>query len=283
MSETNPSDTCSLCKVSFKVKFGNLGKQRHSSSENLFKPSQRQDCFGVQLSEICSQVGFPFMQDSLRFSDHVCNPCGRKICNLGQLYEFVKAANASFTGTPIQRSKQTLAAPEKASPSRRKSKSVHVNSPAAKKQAREASPSKSRKSLAFSGEISALFTSFQRHDEMLSRLNIDNLPNDGVKKVYLNLSGNVSVRGPQDSQMKTLIKNIAAEKWHEVSKTIILKHKKNCALTEKWNQQRYFKRIQRVLELKQYFGCAKSRRAGWLLKQVIFRGSENLMSSLGSL
>lgn len=61
---------------------------------------------------------------------------------------------------------------------------------------------------------------------MLSRLNIDNLPNDGVKKVYLNPSGNVSVRGPQDSQMKTLIKNIAAEKWLEVSKTIILKHKK---------------------------------------------------------
>ena len=205
MSVTNPSDNCRLCKASFKVKFGNLGKQSHSSSENLFKPSKRQDCFGVQLSEICSQVGLPLVKDSLRFSDRVCNPCGRKIRNLGQLYEFVKAANTSLTGTPIQRSKRTLATPEKASPSWRKSKSVRVNSPAAMKPAREASPAKSRKSLAFSGEISALSTSLQRHDEMLSRLNVDNLPNDGVKIVYLNPSENVTVRSPQDSQTKTLI------------------------------------------------------------------------------
>ena len=187
MSETNPSDNCRFCKVSFKVKFGNLGKQSHSSSENLFKPSKRQDCFGVRLSEICSQVGLPFVQDSLRFPDRVCNPCGRKIHNLGQLYEFVKAANTSLTDTPIQRNKRTLATPEKASPSWRKSKSVRVNSPAAKKPAREASPAKSLKSLAFSGET----TSLQRHDEILSRLNVDNLPNDGVKIVYLNPSGNV--------------------------------------------------------------------------------------------
>ena len=191
MSETNPSDNCRFCKVSFKVNFGNLGKQSHSSSENLFKPSKRQDCFGVRLSEICSQVGLPFVQDSLRFPDRVCNPCGRKIRNLGQLYEFVKAANTSLTDTPIQRSKRTLAMPEKASPSWRKSKSVRVNSPAAKKPAKEASPAKSLKSLACSGETSALSTSLQRHDEILSRLNVDNLPNDGVKIVYLNLSGNV--------------------------------------------------------------------------------------------
>ena len=191
MSETNPSDNCRFCKVSFKVKFRNLGKQSHSSSENLFKPSKRQNCFGVRLSEICSEVGLPFMQDSLRFSDRVCNPCGWKIRNLGQLYEFVKAANTSLTDTPIQRSKGTLATPEKASPSWRKSKSVRVNSPAAKKPAREASPAKSSKSLAFCGENSALSMSLQRYDEILSRLNVDNLPNDGVKIVYLNPSGNV--------------------------------------------------------------------------------------------
>ena len=140
MSETNPSDNCRFCKVSFKVKFGNLGKQSHSSSENLFKPCKRQGCFGVRLSKICSQVGLPFVQDSLLFSDRVCNPCGWKISNLGQLYEFVKAANTSLRVTPIQRSKRTLATPEKASPSRRKSKSVCVNSSAAKKPVKEASP-----------------------------------------------------------------------------------------------------------------------------------------------
>ena len=42
--------------------------------------------------------------------------------------------------------------------------------------------------------------------------------------MYLNPTGNVIVRSPQDSQTKTLIKNIASEKWPEVSNAI-LKHK----------------------------------------------------------
>lgn len=117
---------------------------------------------------------------------------------------------------------------------------------------------------------------------MLSRLNVDNLPDDGVKIVYLNPSENVIVRSPQDSQTKTLIKNIAFEKWREVSNAI-LKHEEIVPETEEWNLQSYFKRIQRVLEIGQYVGSAKSRRAGWLLQQVIFRGEKNLLSSLVSL
>ena len=58
---------------------------------------------------------------------------------------------------------------------------------------------------------------------MLSRLNVENLPNDGVKIVYLNQSGNVIVRIPRDSQTQTLVKNIASIKWREVSNAI-LKH-----------------------------------------------------------
>ena len=42
--------------------------------------------------------------------------------------------------------------------------------------------------------------------------------------VYLNPSGNVTMRSPQDSQAnETLIKNIAAKKWCEVSNAV-LKH-----------------------------------------------------------
>lgn len=58
MSERRPSDSCRICKSSFKVKFGNIpGKQVYSSSENLFKPSQRKDSLGVVLAEVCSRVG----------------------------------------------------------------------------------------------------------------------------------------------------------------------------------------------------------------------------------
>lgn len=83
-----------------------------------------------------------------------------------------------------------------------------------KKLSKEASPTKSPKSLAFYGKIPLFPRRFKGiMTEMLGRLNVDNLPNDGVKIVYLNPSGNVTMRSPQDSQTKTLIKNIAAEKW----------------------------------------------------------------------
>ena len=41
-------DYCRLCTISFKVKFGsNLGKQSHSSSENLFWPSNERIALGL--------------------------------------------------------------------------------------------------------------------------------------------------------------------------------------------------------------------------------------------
>ena len=60
-SDSSLSDYCRLCTISFKVKFGsNLGKQGHSPSENLFRPSKRKDCFEVVSAEICKEVGLPF-------------------------------------------------------------------------------------------------------------------------------------------------------------------------------------------------------------------------------
>ena len=35
-------------------------------------------------------------------SDRVCNPCGRKIRNLGQFYQFIKTANTSKANTPVR-------------------------------------------------------------------------------------------------------------------------------------------------------------------------------------
>ena len=76
------SDSCRIRKSSFEVKFGNIsGKQVYSSSENLFKPSQRKDSLGVVL------------HDPTAYSDRVCYPCVRKIRSLDQLFEFVKAGN----------------------------------------------------------------------------------------------------------------------------------------------------------------------------------------------
>jgi len=91
----------------------------------------------------------------------------------------------------------------------RKSKSVRVYSPAAKKLSKEASPTKLPKSLALVWRKFCSFHVALRPDEVLSQLNVDNLLNNGVKIVkYLNLLGNMTLRSPQDSQIKTLIKTL---------------------------------------------------------------------------
>ena len=96
------------------------------------------------------------MQDSSRFSDRVCNPCGRKIRNLGQLYHFVKSATTT-TSTPVKTSKRNLDTPDKASPPWRKSKSVHVSSPIGKTPLREVPPlTRSKKSLVFENAVNTL-------------------------------------------------------------------------------------------------------------------------------
>ena len=51
-----------ICTNSFKGKFGSdLGKQGHSSSKNLFRPSKRKDCFGVVSTKTRKEVGLPFV------------------------------------------------------------------------------------------------------------------------------------------------------------------------------------------------------------------------------
>ena len=65
------------------------------------------------LAEICKEVGLPFVH-SMQYSDPVCNPCGWKIRNLGQLYQFIKAT--SKASTPV-----ILDTSDKGSPPWRKS------------------------------------------------------------------------------------------------------------------------------------------------------------------
>ena len=118
-----------------------LGQQNESSASRL--------CWLV-----CKEVGLLLVQDSTQYFDRVCNPCGRWICNLGQFYQFIKAAITSTASTPFKSGKLTLDKPGKASPAWRKSRSVPVNSRAAKSPSIEGSTSatkgKSRKSLLFS-------------------------------------------------------------------------------------------------------------------------------------
>ena len=72
---------------------------------------------------------------------------------------------------------RSLATPEKASPSFRKAKLVQVNSPKVETSSGMSKQAKKlHKSLAFTGESSSMSTPTEKEEEMLRRLNIDDLP-----------------------------------------------------------------------------------------------------------
>ena len=103
---------------------------------------------------------------------------------------------------------------------------VCVYSPASKTPLREVNTT--RKSLAFGTEN--MVSASAAADEMLRKLNVDDLPQTGlqVKVVYRNPSGQVIARIPRDEESKALVRNIAFEKWREAS-NVVLKHKEIAA------------------------------------------------------
>ena len=44
----------------------------------------------------------------MQYSDRVCNPCGRKIRNFGQFYQFIRAAITSMASTQLRAAKILL-------------------------------------------------------------------------------------------------------------------------------------------------------------------------------
>ena len=130
MSE-NPNDYCRVCNCNFKVQFGASRKKGSISFENIYKPSERKDSLGVVLANVCRDVGIPIPKDSSK-SNKVCNPCGRKIRNLGTLYDFVRGRVR--VEEESNRSKRQLKTPDKQIPSWRKPKRVNqTKSPSSRK------------------------------------------------------------------------------------------------------------------------------------------------------
>ena len=125
------------------------------------------------LPDTCRAVGVEVVYDSELFSDRLCNPCARKITNLGTLYQLVQSSmgsEAAACKTPpkqrINASKRLLETQTGSSPCR---KSVRVNSAKA-----------SRNSL-----FARTAEQFQQalKECIDSNLNIDDLPTDGHFKL----------------------------------------------------------------------------------------------------
>ena len=73
-----PSDRCRVCRCNFRVKFGNISQ-----------PGKSRFILG-QFSRIFAAVGVEVVENSQLYSDRVCNPCARKIRNLGTLFELIR-------------------------------------------------------------------------------------------------------------------------------------------------------------------------------------------------
>ena len=107
---------------SFKVKCGNS----NISTENLFNPSKRKDCKGEILAQNLQRAGFEVVKCE-KHSSRVCNPCARKIRDLGSLYSFVQESlqgriteiTAATPPKSTSANKRLLDTPEGKSPSRK--------------------------------------------------------------------------------------------------------------------------------------------------------------------
>ena len=80
-----PSDKCRVFETDFKIKYGipNGKREYQQSTENLFRPRQRKECFSqVILAKICRSVSIT-VDGSKAISDRICcSPCARNLGNL---------------------------------------------------------------------------------------------------------------------------------------------------------------------------------------------------------
>ena len=80
------NDVCRVCETNLWVKYGSSTAK---SFVNLFKPSLRDDSFGVVWAEGLRNIAGITVIDSVRSSQLACNVCLRKIKNLCELLEFI--------------------------------------------------------------------------------------------------------------------------------------------------------------------------------------------------
>ncbi len=254
-----PSDNCRVCKCSFKTKYGTSCSR--ISTENLFKCSKRAGLEGTRLSDIFAGLNIELLRDPNLYSERVCNPCARKIRNLGQLFALINSSvnvNSSDATLETQSrdkptAKRTLNTPEKTSPAWRCSKTKRVYSPGK-------SPSvatTSRRSLHFEKEdesyASTPTVASSSIIQQTSALNIDDLPESGlqIKVLVIQPNGDVIVRIPQDEKLKLLVKHTAYKNWKSAA-NIIVKH------DELLNELRHSVRQVAASEFKSYGADSES-------------------------
>lgn len=161
---------------------------------------------------MCAGIGIELIQNNEQLSDRCCNPCARKVRDLGQLHAFIlNNANGQCKNPekPKSANKRQLDTPNKSRPAWRKNKAARMCKPPTPK---------SRKCLNMSENIDPASSkkNIPRKDDYLEIfLNVDDLPEDGlqVKVVTRMANGQVIVRIPREEETKILVKHIALRNW----------------------------------------------------------------------
>ena len=192
---------------------------------NLFKPSLRDESFGVVWAERLRNVAGTTVIDSVRCSQLACNVCLRKIKNLCELLEFISKRLRSEQQTADREndakncdvleegSKRkflvVLSLTSKSSPP---NKSSSIRSPG-----KEGQNTWVRKSLGFDNSTKQGEFSKAMYSHLLSWCNVYDLDtlqgSAAIKVVMCYPNGDVSVKSKFDRESQNIIRNISLGKW----------------------------------------------------------------------
>jgi len=220
-----PNNFCRICKLSLTAKYGSL--VQHLSSQNMFKPSQRKDSYGIILSDLCGEIQIMVKSDS-NLSVKVCNTCSRKVQRVYQLYQEVKtkinephinyeAVTPASPASVLQanNNKRQLLTPDRGDgPGDRKSSRV------------ESMPSRSKKRLFNTNEMSSEKEQTYDDGNVLSKLNVDGLKTcegrsaSKMKVLIVHPNGDVVVRNPTNEKTVQIIRNLCLSNWTAVANGI---------------------------------------------------------------
>lgn len=224
--ENCANNVCRVCETNLWVKYGSSTAK---SFVNLFKPSLRDESFGVVWAERLRNVAGITVIDSVRCSQLACNVCFRKIKNLCELLEFISKRLGSEQQTADRENdakncdvleegtkRKFLAVLSPTSKSSPPNKSSRIRSPG-----KEGQNTWVRKSLGFDNSTKQGEFSKAMHSHLLSRCNVDDLDTSqgsaAIKVVICYPNGDVSVKNKFDRESQNIIRNISLGKWKTVA------------------------------------------------------------------
>ena len=224
--ENCANNVCRVCETNLWVKYGSSTAK---SFVNLFKPSLRDESFGVVWAERLRNVAGITVIDSARCSQLACNVCFRKIKNLCELLEFISKRLGSEQQTADRENdakncdvleegtkRKFLAVLSPTSKSSPPNKSSRIRSPG-----KEGQNTWVRKSLGFDNSRKQGEFSKAMHSHLLSRCNVDDLDTSqgsaAIKVVICYPNGDVSVKNKFDRESQNIIRNISLGKWKTVA------------------------------------------------------------------